>query len=495
MFKINRNEISQKIDKGEPIVLTFKFINEKLLMILNGILAKLLAKSDHMFLLNSLIMILREVIVNALKANVKRVFFKKLNLDITDSDDYTEGMMKFRNQIIGDFNVIEFDVMKSEYYINIKFELSDGDLMIQIENNATMLKDEVDRIIYRIEKAIKYNDFTEAYVEIEDSKEGAGLGIVLAILLLKNMGINPGNFTIKSKDDVTITKLIIPYQLRPKNIISKVREKILNEIEGIPTFPRHILHLQNLCNDPDSSIELISKNIMTDPALSADVIKLSNSAGFFPGKRIENINTAVMTIGLKNVNAILIASNARRILNKRYNKFEQIWDHCNKTALYARNIALIYSIPKIIENVFMAGLLHDLGKIILLTVNMTTLETIANLVQNRKIVTSTIMEEISIGMSHSSIGELIAMRWNFPEYLVEAIKNHHSPSNTDEEHKNIVETVYLANMFCGIEDRKYSYYYFEENLLEKYDILDENKFSNLHDKLKKQFELLKSERM
>ena len=176
------------------------------------------------------------------------------------------------------------------YYINLYFELSDGDLVIHIENNATMLQDEVERIIYRIDKAIKYNDFTEAYGEIEDSKEGAGLGIVLAILLLKNMGISPENFTIKSKNNVTITKLVIPRELRPMDIISEVRNKIINEIEGIPTFPRHILHLQKLCSDPNSSIELISQNIMTDPALSADVIRLSNSAGFFPGKRRPDTN-------------------------------------------------------------------------------------------------------------------------------------------------------------------------------------------------------------
>ena len=479
-----KQEISKKIESDQALTLRFKFINEELLMLLNSITAKLLSKMDFIFLLNSTITILREVVVNALKANAKRVFFKKAGLDISNENDYEKGMTRFKEEVIGVFDVIERDLVTSEYYIQLHFQIKEGNLFIRIINNVPIIKEELERINLRMTKAAQYNDFGEVYEEIEDSTEGAGLGIVLTVLFLKSMGIPPSKFTIKSEGGLTYTTLVIPKILRPVEITTEVKTHILHEIEGIPPFPENIIQLQRLCNDPESSIEVIARRIKVDPALTTDVIKLSNSAGFVPGKRIENIHEAVMTIGLKNLNAILVASNARRILDKRYSKFEQIWEHCNKTAYYARNIALSYRLTSIVEYSFMAGLLHDLGKIILLATDMTLVKRIANMVENRKIVTSTIMEEISIGISHSSIGAMISEKWNFPPFLIEAIRCHHAPLNSTRQHRDIVCVVYLANMFCGIEDRRYNYTYCEDSVLERFGLNDEKKFTELHAKLK-----------
>jgi putative nucleotidyltransferase with HDIG domain len=486
-YKAAKLEIGKKIEGDQPLTFRFKFINEDILMLLNSVTAKLLGKMDFIFLLNSTITILREIVVNALKANAKRVFFKKSGLDITNPDDYERGMMRFKEEVIGVFDVIERDLVTSEYYIKLHFEQVKGGLVIRIINNVPILPEELQRITFRMEKAALYNDFGEVYEEIEDSTEGAGLGIVLTVLFLKNMGIPPEKFTIQSKDGLTCTTLIIPRTLRPLEITTEVKEHILKEIEGLPTFPENIIQLQRLCHDPDSSIEEISRRIKVDPALTTDVIKLSNSAGFFPGKRIEHINEAVMTIGLKNLNAILMASNARRILDKRYSKYEQIWEHCNKTAFYARNIALVYRLTSIVEFSFMAGLLHDLGKIILLATDMRLVKRIATMVENRKIVTSTIMEEISIGISHSTIGAMISEKWNFPPFLIEAIRFHHAPLNASYQYRDIVHVVYLANMLCGIEDRKYSYPYCEDSILQRFNLDDAVKFKELLEKLKARY--------
>lgn len=486
----NRKLISSKIEKGQPVKLSFKYINEKILMILNSVLSKVLAKQDQIFLLNSIVTILREIIVNALKANAKRIYFKKNNMDISDEKQYKLGMYNFKKDVVGDFNNVEDDLKRSDLFIEISFEFIKDSIKIMVINNAPILPVELERISFRISKAYQYNDFSDAYAEIEDDTEGAGLGIVLAILLMKNMGIDHRNYKIERSGFNTVTSFIIPVDLKPKEIVTKVKIHILQEIDGIPTFPENIMELQRLCHDPDSTIGHIVKRIKLDPALAADVIKLSNSAGISPGKRIEDIKTAVVIIGLKNLDAILIASNARRILNERYSHFELIWDHCNKVAFYGRNIAMNFHQSAIIENVYMAGLLHDLGKIVLLATDKKLVKKIASIVEDRKITTTT-MEEISIGISHSSIGSLIAQKWNFPDYLIEAIKFHHAPLNCSENYRDIVYAIYLANMMVGIEDRKYNYYYIEESILERYDLLDIEKFTALHEKLKNKYESMR----
>jgi HD-like signal output (HDOD) protein len=487
----NRRIISARLENRQPVKLSFRYVNEKVLMLLNSIVARILSTQDQIFLLNSTVTILREIIISALKANAKRIFFLKNELDISDGEQYTTGMEKFKKEVIGEFESIEADLKRSDFYVHITFQYDSNAIRMTVENNSPILPVELQRINFRIDKALKYNDFSEAYAEIEDDSEGAGLGIVLTILLLKNMGINPKNYAITQDGKNTRTSLCIPSVLKPSEITTKIKHQIMNEIEGIPTFPENIIQLQRLCNDPESSIDNIVKRLKIDPALTSDVIKLSNSAGIAPYKRIEDIKTAVVTIGLKNLNAILVASNARRILNERYSSFELIWEHCNKVAFYARNISLTNRQTGIIENVYMAGLLHDLGKIILLATDKKLVKKIAEIVNNRKITTTT-MEEISIGISHSAIGSLIAKKWNFPEYLVEGIGFHHAPLNCSEKYRDVVYTIYLANMLAGIEERRYTFYYIEEIVLEQYGLLDIVKFNAFHEKLKAKYESTKS---
>ena len=491
MKKLNKSKLSEKIANKEPIKITFKYIDEDILMITNSILARVLSNTDQIFLLNSIITILREILVNALKANAKRVFFTKMNLNINDKNDYSNGIIQFKNTVIGEFDQIETDLNNSDYYVESVFRISDRDLSIQVSNNSPILPEEMERIQYRIQKAATVKDFTDAYEDIQDSTEGAGLGIVLTILLLQNMGVEAKNFQISRKNGLTVSTLTIPRLLKPIEVITSIKEKILGEIEGIPTFPENILTLQRLCTDPESSIDEISRRISADPALTTDIIKLSNSAGFVPGKRIETVPAAIMTIGLKNVNAILLASSARRILNERYSTFEQIWNHCNKTAFYARNIALKYRMPDVVEYAYIAGLLHDLGKIILLATDINLTRKIAEIIQDRKVApSSTVIEEISIGLSHSAIGAMVAERWNFPVYLIEAIRDHHAPLNADTKFRDVVYTVYLANMMCGIESRKYSFPYLEDTVLDYFKLDDPDEFKKTHQLLIKQYENL-----
>ncbi len=486
-----RKAISRKIENNEPVTISFKFASHELLMIINSIIARYLSKMDHIFLLNSLVTILREILVNALKANAKRVYFIKKKYDIHDPESYKRGMARFKEEVIGDFDIIEQDLKNSDFQVKLSFNPDDKRLVIHVTNNAVIHPTELERVQYRIEKAKQYNDFSEAYAEVDDDTEGAGLGIVLTILFLKNMGVNPDDFKIETDGKVTRTSLVIPRELRSTEITTDIKSRIVQEIEGLPTFPEHVTKLIEMCTNPDTSIEAISEQIMLDPAITADVIKLSNSAGFITGKRIESVPSAVMTIGLKNVKAILMASNARKIMNERYTHYEQIWEHCNKVAAYARFLAAFTQKNSVQENAFMAGLLHDLGKIILLSTDLELVKSISDIVRDRKLMTSAVMEEISIGISHSEIGGMVALKWQFPEYLIDAISCHHAPHSGNTAHHDLVFVVYLANLYVGIEDRKYSYYYADELVLDHLGIHSQEDFDALHQKLKDKYEHIK----
>ena len=479
MIVSKTSQMATNFDNGETITLSLSYHNKTIIRFISSVITKILARNNLLYLQDTIITILREIVVNAVKANSKRLYFKYQNLDILDDEDYTQGMEGFKTFILDNQDFVEDELKKSDYKVVIYFKKFDSGLSIHVQNNAPIHPDELHRIKMRLQKAKSYNDFSEVFCDVTDESEGEGLGLVLTVLFLKNTGIGANSFQISSNDHVTETSLVVPFQLKPVNIMNKIQKQILDEVRDLPTFPENILELEKLCVNPDADYRIIAERISMDPSLAVSVLKLSNSAAFITLRRIETIAEAINLIGMKNLRSIIIASSARRILNERYSSFRQVWDHCNKTAFYARHLAPALGCGKIGQNVYLAALLHDLGKIVLLSTSSALSEWMFILTQNRGLRSSTVIEEVSIGISHSSIGELIARKWNLPEYLVETIQWHHAPLNCSEEHRDIVYITYLADKVCRIEENKYDFYYLEEEVLERFKINDEKAFSAL----------------
>ncbi len=472
-----------RLEKDKYVNIRFHYHNEDLLKSIDAFFSRLLAKYDMIYLLDYVVTIMRELIANAVKANAKRYYFKKLNIDINDPGKYADSIINFKKEILGT-NTIERELEKTDYETVVTIELLSDAIQVSVVNNSSIHPVELERINLRINKAKLYNDFTDAYDEIYDETEGAGLGIVLTILLLKNTGMGENSFSISTDGKTTRAKYFIPNELRPKIITTSIKKQILDEVEGLPSFSQNILEVLRLCKDRKTEIKKIVDKIIVDPALTSDILKLSNSAGFFIGKRVEQITEAIIIIGLANLYDLVLVSSTRSLLERRYSKFHEIWAHCTKTANYSKYINQKFGKGKNTEYAYLSGLLHDLGKLILLATDSKFSEWISELTKNRKLRTSTVLEEVSLGISHSNIGELMAKKWNFPDYLVEAIKYHHSPLEAQEKYRDFIFPTYLANMLCEFETGKYNFYYLEETILEKYRLYSPNDVENLHKELK-----------
>lgn len=489
MSSMDKKATTDSIGRNAPFAISFKYADHEFLMRVNGIYTKLLTAHDQLYILNSVISIMREVMANAQKANAKRLYFAINGLKIANPDDYKKGMERFKVDFMYDPDRLRDLLMKSDFTVTIDFGITEDEISIDVTNNAALLPHEKERIRHRMEKAKIYNNLMDAYEDINDESEGAGLGIAFVMVILKNIGIDLSLFRIDSGDHSTTVSLKIPHMLKPREITTKIKERILIDIEGLPPFPASATRIMDLCNDPDSSLDVIADAIMSDPAIITGVMKLSNSAAFITGKRIENVIEAVRILGIRNIRSMVLASSARRIIDERYARYEEIWEHSNRVAAYARTIALSYNGPAIAEKASLAGLLHDLGKIILLATDPGTVATIAKQARDRKLITETFMEEITIGISHSTIGGLVATKWNFPDYLVDAIRSHHDPLNAAEANEPVVRAVYLANMLSGMETGKYEYHYCHEEVLEKFRLAEETALNELHASLKKKYGL------
>ncbi|HOO73475.1 MAG TPA: HDOD domain-containing protein [Spirochaetota bacterium] len=476
-------QATEIFEQTGSFIVSMKYPSDRDFQFFNSFIAKILSRTNRIFLLETLISIIRELILNASKANFKRLFFQKSGFDITDPGQYKTGMEQFK-KFIKNPDYIKKEIKESGYLITLSITKKNGMLKISVMNNCAPVIEEIQRIIIRIEKAKEVTDFSTAYDSVFDTSEGAGLGIVLIYLLLKNAGIDPSMISVKPAADSMTVTVMIPENLRRQEITSLIKDKIIQEVDALPTLPRHIVDLKKMCSDPTVSIENLATKISRDPSLTADVLRLANSAGISAGRHIENITDAIVIIGLKNLDLILTTVAAKTILEKRYRRFEQIWNHCNKTASYARIIANKYGLKKIAESAFIAGLLHDIGKIVLLAVDMNKVREIAEIVHNKKMISSTILEEISLGISHESIGSMIAEKWNFPDYIIETIKTHHSPLNTSEPYSALVAVVYMANMLCEIENQNAYYSFLESEILDFFGVDNKADFESFHESVK-----------
>lgn len=485
MISKKTSEYAQRINSGETVGISFHYYNRQKSGFVSSLVKKVLERENKVFLQDTLVTVLRELIFNAVKANSKRYYFLSQGIDMSRTEQYRRGMESFKKFLVSTGESITDNLREHDLRVELFFRKQEDGLRILVRNNTPILPDEMNRIRDRMERASRVNDFAEVYEELNDASEGEGLGLLLTMLFLRNSGIGEQSLRIGSDGKNTHTALMVPHALKPHAITTLIQNRILAEVESLPVLPEHITDIQKLCANPDASLKEIAGRVVFDPALSALVLKMANSAAFVTRKKAETVQDALSIIGIRNLQALLYAAGAQSVMEKKFKTFRTIWDHSARVALYARVIALRTGMPAIADTVFLAGLLHDLGKIILLSTSPALNEWIADLTVNRAVRTSTVIEEIAIGMSHATIGGMVAEKWNLPRAVTALVRHHHSPSSLPADLRKIGGIVYLANELCMIEAHKIEYHAIESDVVEDLGFADLEAVKVLHEALRK----------
>ena len=434
------------------------------------------------YLRETVINIVRELTNNAVKANLKRIYFKNRNLDITETGDYREGMEHFKDETyMSGGGPATGILMDSEMLVRVSFTTTDDHIQISVTNNVPILDVELKKITSRIEKAGRYRDIAQAFDEVLDDSEGAGLGLIMAVMLLRNCGLDPDTLTIHRRGELTIARLSIPKKITNNESRIKIADEILKEVDNIPSIPENIRTIQRLCNNPESTIKEISDCISRDPGITASILKLANSAGYITSKNIVSIEEGVKIIGIKGLNNMILASEVHRIMESRYSQFERIWKESYKRAFYSQKISIQMKQSRISDFSYLAGLLADIGYIIMLTLKEDLLKKLHEIAGNRGIENSILLEEISLGVSHSSLGAMICRKWRFNEALTKTIEYHHRPYMAPDNYRKLIYIVYLATAYIDIENYKLRYEIIDEDVLDYFNIGNKEEFEKIHE--------------
>jgi putative nucleotidyltransferase with HDIG domain len=468
--EVNVSQIKKAARSSVPIAIKTYTLPRETEVYLEEVLGVFLGEFGQQQLKDRIAYCLKELSVNAKKANTKRVYFKEKSLDINNPRDYNEGMKKFKEETLSNIDHYLSKQKEAGLYIKVVFHAKGKTFVLSVKNNVEISKKEQIRVYDRIARSRAFETMEEALSTVLDDSEGAGLGIVILVLMLKKLGLDEDSFDIDTVDGETVARITIPFSELHIENLDKLSEEIVSEINELPQFPDNIVFLQKLINDPDSEISDIARQISTDPSLTADLLKLVNSAQFMLPKRVDNIVEAVKLVGLRGLKTLLYSYGTQKILSQDQ---KWLWDHSYRTAFYAYSLARSFKKKKeLLDDAYVGGILHDMGKIIFAHVHPHLLDRISNFCAEREI-NRDLFEDLSAGLNHAEIGGRIAEKWNFPSSLVEAIRYHHEPGECDPEFRDVVETVYLANALANLESGEVSFEQIETQVLASFNIRSE----------------------
>ncbi|MGQ0722060.1 MAG: HDOD domain-containing protein [Candidatus Eiseniibacteriota bacterium] len=239
----------------------------------------------------------------------------------------------------------------------------------------------------------------------------------------------------------------------PFSIVARERrvKEVLANIENLPSLPTVVLKALQLTNDSTSRAADFEEVIKSDQALAARVLKLANSPFFGLRSKVTSISQAVVVLGIKTLKSVVIAAKTSKLLNRQLTPygFDQagMWKHSITCAMVSHLIARKAKFPPdAAEELFVAGLLHDVGKT-LLAPHITKFpdEFAARLDEAKDIVRT---ESELVGISHDEVGGRMAGKWGLDPRLEFLIRNHHRLDVTGPDGRALY-ALQVANDLCN----------------------------------------------
>lgn len=208
---------------------------------------------------------------------------------------------------------------------------------------------------------------------------------------------------------------------------------IEQQIESLPPLPITVANVLTVTNNPESSANDLVKAILPDQTMCIAVLKIANSALYGRPKKVSSLETAVTVLGFNEVQNIVLAKAAVQAFQPIFKTHKEdltaFWDHSFTCGLAARIVGEHIDLPS--GQFFVAGLLHDVGKLAMLLAFGHKYDTSKWL---SGINTAVLLEEEqkTFSISHDVVGSRLLQRWQFPDNLITALKHHHSPGTAEK---------------------------------------------------------------
>lgn len=228
------------------------------------------------------------------------------------------------------------------------------------------------------------------------------------------------------------------------------RKKVLRKLKDLPPMPQIVFKARQVISDPDSEMAELSDLLESDQAIATKVLKLANSAYYGLSGKVSSIRHASSLLGYKALGQLISMVGGASVLGKTLDGYDLDsagnWRHSLLTASASRILALKKK-PTLESDAFSAGLIHDVGKLVLDTYVLDRKEEFERLTAGGRN-SMLAAEQRLLGLDHADIGYEVCKHWNIPAAISQAIRHHHDPSKSDQDLLSYV--VFMANSIANI---------------------------------------------
>jgi HD-like signal output (HDOD) protein len=232
------------------------------------------------------------------------------------------------------------------------------------------------------------------------------------------------------------------------------QEVIASKLDELPTLPAIVYELSKVINDPMSSTNDVEKIMTNDQSMTAKVLRMVNSAYYAIPGGVNSVSRAIAYIGFDTVNQLVLSASILKALEtkgpQRYD-MNEFWKHSIGVGIAAETIAKHVNHPTPAD-LFTCGLVHDMGKVALYTIEQEAMLSIVKLCETKPVSYSEAEVELGIPQ-HTVIGQLLAQKWKLPASIGACIAYHHTKDLPARQglkpdmHRNI-DIVVLANLLA-----------------------------------------------
>lgn len=218
--------------------------------------------------------------------------------------------------------------------------------------------------------------------------------------------------------------------------------------KALPTPPDTYLRLTEALNNPYVEVDEIGRIVERDAGMTTKLIQIVNSAQFGLGHQIVSANEAVQFLGVEVVRSLIVGAQVFSFFEGSdflKQVFGDLWNHSLRTAIAARKLALAEKLPgKACDESFLAGLLHDIGKLILAANSEPEYRLVLDLVQKKGHISLTAAEAGIYGSDHPRVGAYLMALWGMPDSVISAVEQHHSLERANVTEFNALLAVHVA---------------------------------------------------
>lgn len=228
-------------------------------------------------------------------------------------------------------------------------------------------------------------------------------------------------------------------------------EHILKRVQALPPLPTSALRVIALTKNPATTVKELENVIGQDPSLAAGILRQANSAYYGYARRISSLQEAIVMLGFQVTQGLAMASAVAPLLKTNLLGYEieqeGLWKHSMLTAMTAKRLCKHLKLP-FGDVAFTAGLLHDIGKLIIAIYVQEVGSFLVEKVNEVKL-SYVELEERVIGYNHATVGGFLARTWFLPEDLISAISYHHNPTHAPS-YPELACIIHVANGLASL---------------------------------------------